>query len=467
MFLGKPLNSKKTLLFHLTLIYSAIFIFSTAIAYGLFYSRIYSVTMNRLDEELVASVKENTRIFKMGGDPAVARSILSEVKPEEYQEEFVRLMTFSGDVIVQTDMAQWPDVPLMKEPPDNGDCFTTLKRPNGAYDARLYTAVIGPDRIMQLGETLEEAGAHLGLFRKFFIGLFMVLAFTSLFIGWFLAKGALRDMASVTQTAENISKGDFSQRVDLSGQYREIQRLGATFNKMLDKIQALLSSMKEINDNIAHDLRSPLARIRGYAERVLTTDCSTEAYREMAVNAMDESDRLIEMINTMLEITETEAGASKPNQAVFDLAGLVREACDLFQPLAIEKEVVLTIGLPRQIMFSGDLKKMQRIITNLLENAIKYTPPGGRVDISGNYQNGNVTIYFKDNGIGIPKNELPHIFDRFYRCDHSRSEDGVGLGLSLARAYAGVMNGKIEVQSREKRGSTFSLIFLTVEKAPA
>ncbi len=228
---------------------------------------------------------------------------------------------------------------------------------------------------------------------------------------------------------------------------------------MLDRIQILLRSMKEINDNIAHDLRSPLARIRGIAEMTLVSDKPTGAYREMAVSTIEECDSLIEMINTMLDITEAEAGVNGAKVTEFDLVLLITEACELFRPVADKKQIDLAVNLPETMFFCGDIRKMQRVVTNILENAIKYTPEQGTVTVSAVAQNGQIQITVEDSGIGISENDLPHIFKRFYRCDRSRSQGGVGLGLSLAMAFAKSMQGKIKVDSSVGMGSIFTVSF--------
>ena len=277
--------------------------------------------------------------------------------------------------------------------------------------------------------------------------------------GWLLARKAVAGTEEVARTAEEIAKGAYDRRVAVRGNIREIDRLAAAFNAMLDHIRTLLESIRQINDNIAHDLRSPLTRIRGAAEMALVNKAGIEEYEEMAAGVVEECDGLVNMIETMLEITETEAGASPAKRDSFDLSALVRQAVELFRPVAEEKNIEVRPEVPPGLFFRGDKKRMQRIVANLLENAVKYTGRNGAVSISAAEESGRFSLRCADTGPGIPQDDLPHIFERFYRCDKSREKSGVGLGLSLVKAYAESMGGNVSVESAPEEGSVFTLQF--------
>lgn len=453
-----------SLLFRLTLLYTLAFTLLAILSFAVFYYRIYSVTMERTDEELLGEINYYSQFLAESGLAGLQKRLIQETDAEDPEEEFYRLINFNGEVLTTSDMSawssvDWADVIVELKATEINHIFQTVTLAEDDGTARVISAVIGQDTILQIGESLEEADEYLGIFLNLFSILTGVLIIASAFIGWYLARRALTDMADVTRTAEDISRGEYDRRVEVKGQFKEIDRLGMTFNHMLDRIQILLRSMKEINDNIAHDLRSPLARIRGIAEMTLTDDKSMSDYKEMAINTIEECDSLIEMINTMLDITEAEAGVNGAKVTEFDLVVLITDACELFRPVADEKKLDLAVNLPESILFWGDIKKMQRIVTNILENAIKYTPEQGRVTVSAMAQNGQVQIVVKDSGIGISEKDLPHIFERFYRCDRSRTQGGVGLGLSLAKAFVKSMNGKIEVSSTMSMGSIFTVSF--------
>lgn len=465
MFLKKIKILGNSLLFRLTILYTLTFTLLAIISFSVFYYQIYSVTMERMDEELMEETAYYSEYLARLGLVSLKKKLIEETASENPEEEFYRLIDFKGNVLDASDMSPWNpvDKTAIVEEFKNSKIsykFRTITQPEEDHKARMISAVIGPDTILQKGESLEEAREYLEIFRNLFSILTGFLITASAIIGWYLAKRALTDMADVTQAAEEIAQGSYDRRVEIKGRYREIERLGTTFNKMLDRIQILLRSMKEINDNIAHDLRSPLARIRGIAEMTLMDEKSINDYKEMAINTIEECDSLIDMINTMLDITEAEAGVNGTTDEDFDVVSIVSDACELFRPIADQNGIELTSSLPEALPFQGSKKKMQRIVTNILENAIKYTPEQGRVALSATAENGKIQIVFNDTGVGISADDLPHIFERFYRCDRSRPQGGVGLGLCLAKAYTEAMNGFINVTSAVNKGSTFTLSFV-------
>jgi signal transduction histidine kinase len=233
---------------------------------------------------------------------------------------------------------------------------------------------------------------------------------------------------------------------------------------MLDRIQELVKGIKEMTDNIAHDLKSPITRIRGQAEIALTGGGSATDLENMAATAVEECDRLLEMINTMLFISRTDAGVTQPVLKVIDIAAVARGACGLFQSLAEEKKIALTWDVPEHIEMKGDIRLIQRMLANLLDNAIKYTPEGGWVKVSLRLNpDRSLSVTVQDPGVGISEKDLPHIFERFYRSDPSRSQAGAGLGLSFARAVARAHGGDITVES-SPAGSAFTV---NIPAAPA
>ena len=305
---------------------------------------------------------------------------------------------------------------------------------------------------------METQSRFVEAFKKIFFATMTLLILVAAAVGWFMARRAVSGVEAVTRTARNISEGSLQERVPVKASGDEIDQLAITFNQMLDRIQVLVMEIKEMNDNIAHDLRSPIARIRGLAEVTLTTGKSAADLEAIAASTIEECDRLLDMINTMLTISKTEAGVEKVSHGKVDIAALVHDACELFEPLAEEKNVALSCRAREKTIVSGDARMLQRMLANILDNAVKYTPSGGEVEVllAVNEQN-EIVISFRDTGIGISQTDLPHVFERFYRCDRSRSLPGTGLGLSLARAIARAHGGDITVMSALDQGSSFTI----------
>jgi signal transduction histidine kinase len=292
-------------------------------------------------------------------------------------------------------------------------------------------------------------------FREYLAWPLLIIIILSTLVGWFMARRALSGVVELTRTANAVAEGALKERVPVKGRKDEIDHLAMTFNTMLERINVLIQGMKETNDNIAHDMRSPITLMRGIAETALTNISASDAHRALAGDIIEQCDRLLGMINTMLDISEAEAGVAKLVIEEIDIVPIVQDAVGLFLPMAEDKHIDMKIEIPAHIRIYSDKRKIQRVLGNLLDNAIKFTPPRGTITISVSGNEKQVTIGVRDTGIGISEEDTNRIFERFFRSDKSRSEPGSGLGLSLARAFAYSLGGSITVTSIPGKGSTF------------
>jgi signal transduction histidine kinase len=467
MPLKKLLKFRNTLVFRLTLIYSlSIIVFSGAfLGYRLHRD---SNHYRNIDLGLLADAETTSKLLESmkGADSEVITSFLDRETKNSYKL-FVRIMGQNGKILASSDMS---DLNMDLSPtitkaltPSTGYTFNTLPLPDGEYTARIISYPIGPDRILQIGTSQEFLQQTIEKrWREFALVMTTLIVFST-FVGWFVAKCALSGVKEITRTAIRISGGDFSSRVPIKGRGEEIDRLATTFNNMVGKIEALIKGMKEITDNMAHDLRSPITRIRGAAEMTVTGSGNRQDYELMAGNIVEECDRLLEMINTMMDISEAEAGLSKLNMSQIDISLITEETCELFRPVAEDKNIRIVKNLASNTAIYADKQKLQRVVSNLLDNAIKYTPPGGTISVSVDGNRDQVMVSVNDNGIGISRDDLPNIFKRFYRCDCSRSLPGNGLGLSWTRAVIQAHGGHISATSILNEKSTFTF---TLPRAP-
>ncbi len=460
----KPRRFWNSLTFRLTLWYTGIFAVSSFVAFLLFYLFITTVIRERTDQELLDQAKQFTVVLHERGIGAVETLAVLEAQAAGVRKSFFRLLYPTGEAFSSSSMSAWEEIPIRKEAIErilagSSRVLETVTLRDRREQVRLLYAVIGPGIILQVGRSMEESARIVGAFRAIFLATMALLLGLATGVGWFMARRALSGVETITRTAQGISGGSLEKRVPVKTRGDEIDQLAMTFNQMLDRIQALVTEIREMSDNVAHDLKSPITRIRGIAEVTLTTGKSREEFEEMAASAIEECDRLLAMINTMLMISKTEAGVEMPAHDPIDLALLVREACELFGTTAEDRGVTLTCHLPEKCDLLGDAPMIRRLIANLLDNALKYTASGGRVSVTVAETPSGAALSVEDTGIGISAADLPHIFERFYRCDQSRSHAGIGLGLSLAGAIARAHGGEIAVTSSPGAGSAFTVTF--------
>jgi len=458
----KLLRLRNTLAFRLTLWYTLIFALSTGVAFFSFYTLIASFIQERTDQDLSGQVRRFSTLLSTEGVEAVKESALIEAQAAGVRKVFFRLLSLNGQVFSSSNMSYWSDIDIngaaIKDVlRDGNSVYDTIHIPGGRDEVRILYASISPSVILQVGQVMESYSRFLDAFQGVFISTGAPLILFAGVVGWFMARRAVSGVEAVTRTAQKISAGTLAERVPVKPRGDEIDQLAITFNQMLDRIQALLSEIREMSDNIAHDLRSPITRIRGLAEVTLTTTKNLADYEGMAASTIEECDRLLDMINTMLAISKTESRLEQLSGESVDLTHLVQQACELFLPAAEDKVLSLHSTIPDGVKLKGDAPMMQRMLANLLDNAIKYTRPGGRIDVMMRDMQHQIVVRVSDTGVGISEHDLPRIFERFYRCDQSRSQAGTGLGLSLARAVARAHGGDISAESVLGLGSTFSI----------
>ncbi len=300
------------------------------------------------------------------------------------------------------------------------------------------------------------------------LSLFILISFTVMsavllpgtFAGWLIAGRFVAGIRRVSNAALQIAQGDFSQRVAPGNEGAEIDQLVAAFNKMSENTENLLTELKNVSDNVAHDLRTPLTRIRTIAEITISGPQTLEAYREAIIDVAEDCNDMIGMINAMLEITRIETHIAPLKTETFDFCGQLRQAYELFQFQAEDKNLTFELHLPEEpVMLNADKLKIQRLTSNLLDNAIKFTPENGRVSLKLETVPGEIHLIVSDTGCGIPDEAKAHVFKRFYRSDKSRTMPGNGLGLSMVQAIVQVHKGRIEIQDTEGGGTTFLVIF--------
>ncbi len=266
----------------------------------------------------------------------------------------------------------------------------------------------------------------------------------------------VRRLNSIAAAATSIEAGDWSCRVgEVAGESREMRTLVRAFNGMCDKNERTLDELRVLTDNIAHDLRTPLTRLSMAAETALFDETARDSLADRTLN---ETLGMLEMINTMLDIAQAGSKIDRSPRTEVDLGLLVRGIVELYQPLAEQNGLAMDVRAPEtEVLFSGHRAKLQQLVGNLLENAIKYTPSGGRIGVRLETSSEDVRLSVSDTGCGIAAEDVPHVFTRFWRADTSRSLPGNGLGLALVHAIATSYGGGVSCESTLGKGSVFTV----------
>lgn len=463
MFLSNFKKIIQTFSFRLTVLFTGVFVFAFL---GLMLILEFQTIVTHKEgqfQDPSNEVKEFSFLLFLQGVEDFNMGIILQSEPKGDEDVFFGTLSRNTEDNGSSMTSSWslvPDEAVLEKFNISPDSLQTLVSTGIPPRARIRYNIAATDsnsKIIQLKESKSSREYFVWrLARTHKISFIIIFVFSGL-AGWFISKRALKGVEEVTRTAIHISEGDYDRRVPILGRGEEIDRLAMTFNNMLKRIQTLIHGMREMTDNIAHDLRSPVTRIRGIAETAITNAKCKEDYELTIGSIIEECDRLLDMINIMLDISEADAGISNPSISDIDSSELIKEACELFQPVVEEKGIRFVTDLRDDITICADNKKMQRVVANLLDNAVKYSKSGGIIHVSANKDGNRVVISIKDSGPGISPKDLPHIFERFYRCDSSRSKAGSGLGLSWAQAIIQTHGGTISVSSALNEGSVFTI----------
>ncbi len=453
----------KTISFKLALWYSASFMISAVVIFSILFFLINHFLNKSVDDYLMGESKEFTALYYREGLSGLKAESTREVNSVGHDNLYIRLFDENGELFFHTKATHWRHIDSdrisVKEIRNQPPLIRTVPLHNGHHrQAKEILFPVG-NMYMDIVYSEEKNEDLLEQLREAYGWGMLVALQVSFIVGWLMAKRSFSQVQAITETAEKIAAGStLKQRVPLRHTEDECDRLAATFNTMLDRIEELVEGMQQMIDNVAHDLRTPLSRIRVTAEMALMDD-DIKAVKVSLAQIMEQCDRFIIMINTMLDISEAEAGLLRLKKQKFSLDDLFREIEELFLISAQKKGVELIFDVPGKVFIDADRIRLRQAIANLIDNAINYTPSKGKVIVSvEELEEDAVLIRIRDTGIGIQADELPHIFDRFYRGDRSRSKYGSGLGLPLAKALIQAHGGKIEVESKPGRGSLFKVI---------
>ena len=319
----------------------------------------------------------------------------------------------------------------------------------------VYTMKSSSNMWIKIARSSEDREEHLASIRQTGIVVIIPFIFLSIIFSFFLSKMILSPLKKLVRTIDLIKSGDPSARANISGSNDEIDLLSIEFNSLVDHNQKLVQGLKSTIDNIAHDLRTPLTRFRMSAESALKNMNDKSLLIEALEDGLENSDKMVQLLNAIMDVSEVQSGTIRLKKVKVDLKNLLESVIDLFSYVSDEKSIHINLKSSSNLYTYADEIRLTQVFANILDNAIKFSDENGRINIELTEQDDQVIVSIKDSGPGIQSEDLPHIWDRLYRADKSRSTQGVGIGLSIVKAVVVAHNGAVEVISGHGRGSTF------------
>ncbi|WP_338665725.1 HAMP domain-containing sensor histidine kinase [Pararoseomonas sp. SCSIO 73927] len=394
------------------------------------------------DAAIRADVSSLLARYRETGRDGVLQGIAYRLTRDGDDQDLYRLTDAAGTPLAGN-LDATPDE--LAGPPPESEGLRWLRagmvRDGVGTEVRLYRADLPNGDRLLVGRD-EEERLHLRQLLARGLGWAASASGLIALIGALLLRRALQSMLRpAADTVSAIAGGDLSQRVPLSDRDDEFDRLGRTLNAMLDKIGTLMAGIRGVSDAIAHDLRTPVARARGRLEEA--QDADPEAMRRAIEQGITDLDGMTRIFQAVLRITEAEAGARRAAFAAIDLTPLLADAAELYEAIAESRGVTLETSLPESLPLTGDRDLLLQAVANLLDNAVKFSPAGGRIRLSAEARGETQRITVADEGPGLPAADRARAGERFFRADNARTTPGYGLGLSLVRAVAGLHGGAL------------------------
>ncbi len=439
---GRVTRLHKSASFRFACLYTVLFGASVAVLAGFLWQTTIGALSLQLDETVRAEIKGVLDEYRQNGAQGVAILIADRARSDPDGRAIYLLTDAFGRPIVGN-IDAWPA------------SITELSRPSDAGEKWLEFQIVGNRSSIVRGQAFVLFGRlrllvgrdvrELQRYRTTIvnaiiwgIGITLALALVG---GVAMSRSSLRRIETINRTSREIMRGDLSRRIPLRGNGDEFDQLAASLNEMLERIQALLEGLRHVSDNIAHDLRTPLSRLRSRLERLDEAGLAESDIRQRVGEALSEADDILALFNALLRITHIEADVRRDEFVPVDLTAIIQDVAELYEPVALEKGLVFVTGDLKGKTLSGDRDLLFQATANLVDNAIKYTASPGSVGIAAS--GGEIVVW--DTGPGVPEDMRATVFERLHRLERDRGEPGSGLGLTLVRAVLQLHEGRVEL----------------------
>ena len=412
---------------------------------------------NRVDEDTIKESKMLIRVYQRGGVNRLARSItqLSQIP----NANLYALRNNKNDIIAgnfNDKESLWN----LKRLDDGWVSFSSIRSQESINQSLPPKEQFfrGKEFILQGSYNLiigRDVSNEVYLWKRFLTNIISATFFVlilGLFGGYVLSRNILNRISAINRTSIEIMDGDLSQRLPVGLINDELNQLSVNLNLMLDRLNKLMIGMKDVSDNIAHDLRTPLNKIRTNLEVTLMSNPTSENYKNSIQEVIQDIDIVINTFNSLLAISRVESGSLSPDKEKIDINKMLEDLIDLWEPLAEERDIILTNQCDQGVQLEGNMNLLSQAISNLIDNAIKYGPNGNKINVGAKLEKDNIILWISDNGPGIPDADKERVLERFTRLDISRNTQGTGLGLSLVNSSIKFHKGSISLLDSNPNG---------------
>ncbi len=447
----------RTTTFKLTLVYLTVFALFAAFLLGYFALNTRRLITEQITDTVNAEITGLSEQYRLGGIRRLV--VVVDARARRPGSSLYLVTTFAGELLAGNvtalppgtlDSVGWTETAYRRldeadpaEHPEHHALARVFQLPGG------FRLLVGRD--LDERERLYNIVLSAG---RWSIAIVIILGLAG---GLFVTRRVLRRVDAMTETTRTIMHGDLGGRLPVAGTGDELDRLAENLNVMLERIEALMRGLKEVSDNIAHDLKTPLTRLRNRAEQALRSAKSDSEYRAALESTIEELDGLIRTFNALLMIARAELGQARDDMSEFDAAEIANDIGELYEPLAEEKGIVLTVEASAPAPLKGNRELISQALANLVDNSIKYAAPGGvapngakaRIVVCALSEGDRILLTVADSGPGIPEVDRGRAVERFVRLEQSRSQPGSGLGLSLASAVARLHGGELTLADNQ------------------
>jgi len=409
---------------------------------------------------IISSMTHMRDEYRDEGIPGLEREAAVQISRQGKDAHLIRLLSRNGRELLKMRTASWNGFNLEKAfpaVPRNALRWLALPGTRDGQIMELASWRLSNGDILQVGNSDAAREDVLERFRWILAAVFLPAVLLGFIGGFLIARRALSPVRDLIETLEAVESGAMGVRAPLRHTGDELQELTELFNGMMGRIETLVSGMKNALDNVAHDLRTPMTRLRAVAELPLRSEAGTSDCREALADCIEESDKVLGMLDTLMDISEAETGTIALALEPVDVSEFLREAHEAYHYAAEEKGLRVEVAAEKNIRVLCDRSRMRRVISNLLDNAVKYTPSGGEIRLTAAREGTLAAITVRDTGVGIPPQDMPRIWERLYRSEAGRSQRGLGLGLSLVKAIVQAHDGSVDVSSSPGAGSRFTV----------